>query len=162
MRSELKTDMKKFLGHLVDTGVVLFLPLLMMILLESGMNVIYVAFLMGMYGAFMEGVLIINKKHMGTWTEEELKAAKEKTKGITSHTAETVNSVDNTELMDTIEAKKEDISIEEFKEKKYGDAQYDYGKSIAEKEAKEKEKQELMKKLAELNESEIPTKTIGE
>jgi len=156
MRAELKLDMKKFLGHMIDTGVVLFLPLLMMMLLDSGLNVIYVAFIIGMYGAFMEGVLIVNKKHMGTWEPEELEDAKKKTKSITSHSAETIQNVDTTEVNDVIEAKKAEISLEAFKKKKYGDAMYDYGKSAAEKQAKVKEVIALKKKLAEAESEATP------
>lgn len=149
--SKAKEDIKKGLGYIIKTALSLSMPLVTMLLIESPWIAEWITFAIGIYNASVIVALVLIDKHLGTFTTAELENARGIAQQSIEGSVKNIQAVDNSETQDIIEAKRAGISIEDFKEEKYGDPSYDYGKGTREKAEAEAKRLELMKQLEMLN-----------
>lgn len=147
---EILEDLLKWSWYIAKAGLIAGYFLILLYCSNAGYDIYMEGFIITVYSAFVTATIIVCDKWIGTFTKSEIAGAQANINEQQKQTLDTTKAMDNTEQLDIIEARREDISIEEFKEKKYGNALYDYGKSEVEKVENAKEAAELRKKLAEL------------
>jgi hypothetical protein len=162
-KSEFKSDLKKGIGYMIETALVLGNPVVLRVCIQQISDIDLISFIVGMYAAFTLVCIILIQKHWGSFGKEDLDVARARAKGVQNDATTNLTMVDNQESNDIIEAKKQNITIEKFKEKKYGNPTYDYGKSAQAEKDKQAQialLQEQLTKLQTPAPASVPSPTI--